>query len=176
MNELEQLAAFHANGTTEPVHNDWQTAEQTLKVTVSPGVKAFFDAFGGASFDDFLHVYRAGASNPHLDLVKHTLRSRDTLRKTRPHIQELLAERGSSPDQLVCWGGTDNADMCFLVPQPDPQDWFVLTVIGRGREYDLYEGSVESYLLRVLRGDLLSDVFPEDFPDEDPGYVPNPTA
>ncbi|WP_306320502.1 MULTISPECIES: hypothetical protein [unclassified Streptomyces] len=176
MNDLELLAAYRAYGTTEPVHNDWRTAEEALKVSIPTSIKAFFDAFGGASFDDFLHVYRAGASNPHLDLVTQTLQARDTMRKTRPHIQHLLEERGSSPDQLIRWAGTDNADLCFLVPQPAPQDWAVLTVVGRGPEYDLYDGPVEGYLLRVMRGELLSDVFPEDFPDEEPGYVPNPTA
>lgn len=176
MNELEQLATYRAYGTAEPVHNDWHAAEEALKVTIPPRIRAFFDTFGGASFDDFLHVYRAGATNPHLDLVTQTLQARDTMRATRPHIQQLLEERGASPEQLIRWGGTDNADLCLLVPQPDPQHWSVLTVIGRGQEYDLYEGPIEGYLLRVLRGELLSDVFPDDFPDEEPSYVPDPTA
>ncbi|MFJ9130373.1 hypothetical protein ACIRJS_40480 [Streptomyces sp. NPDC102340] len=49
-------------------------------------------------------------------------------------------------------------------------------MISRGQEYDLYEGPIEGYQLHMLCGDLLSDGFPDDSPDEDPSYVPDPTA
>ncbi|WP_199931130.1 hypothetical protein [Streptomyces sp. CB02923] len=174
MNDLDTLAAFPATGELGPVLNDWEEAETVLGTTLPPAFKAFLRVFGGSKFDDFLRVYRAGAENEHVNLVAMTLAARKTMEDSRPHIRALLEERAVQPSQLIRWGGTDNADMCFLVPHTDPDRWSVLTVIGRGREYDLYEGPVESYLLNVLRGDLVSDVFPEDFPDEDPGYERNP--
>ncbi|MFF4602032.1 hypothetical protein ACFY12_04625 [Streptomyces sp. NPDC001339] len=174
MEDLELLGLFPEGGEAGKVLNDWDDAERTLNVTFPDAFKRFLDAFGGAKFDDFLRVYRAGAENQHVDLVANTLKARHTMEVTRPWIQSLLAERGIEPSQLVSWGGTDNADMCFLIPHEDPDQWTVLTVIGRGDEYDLYEGPVESYLLRVLRGDLVSEVFPEDFPDEEPSFERNP--
>ncbi|MEU2926911.1 hypothetical protein ABZ636_17955 [Streptomyces sp. NPDC007251] len=36
--------------------------------------------------------------------------------------------------QLVCWGGTDNAEMCFLILHRDFDKRAVLTVIGRRHE------------------------------------------
>ncbi|WP_405748099.1 hypothetical protein OG422_29100 [Streptomyces sp. NBC_01525] len=174
MTDLELLASFPATGEAGPVLNDWAAAEESLHTSFPPGFRAFLDTFGGAKFDDFLQVYRAGAENKYVDLVANTVKARGTMERTRDWIRELLIGRGVEPAQLICWGGTDNADMCFLVPHEDPERWAVLTVIGRGREYDLYEGPVESYLLRVLRGDLVSEVFPEDFPDEEPAYERNP--
>lgn len=174
MTDLELLASFPATGEAGPVINDWEAAEETLGTTFPPAFKTFLQAFGGAKFDDFLRVYRAGAENEYADLVANTVTARHTMEVTRDAIRELLAERGVTPSQLICWGGTDNADMCFLVPHEDPEQWAVLTVIGRGREYDLYEGPVESYLLRILRGDIVSEVFPDDFPDEEPSYERNP--
>ena len=157
------------------VRNDWEAAEAALGVVFPASFMRFLDVFGGAKFDDFLRVYRAGASNENVDLVANTIQARQTMEATRPHIQDLLKSRGILSAQLVCWGGTDNADMCFLLPNPDPEKWAVLTVIGRGREYDLFDGPVESYLLRVMRREFVSDVFPEDFPDDAPGYERNPS-
>ncbi|MFJ9612646.1 hypothetical protein [Streptomyces noursei] len=174
MSDLDLLASFPAYGDGGPVLNDWDDAEKSLGVVFPEHFKRFVGVFGGAKFDDFLRVYRAGAENQNVDLVHRTLAARDTMEKTRPEIRDLLTERGSSPSELVRWGGTDNADLCFLIPHEDPDRWAVLTVIGRGDEYDLYEGPVESYLLRVLRGEIVSEVFPEDFPDEEPSYERNP--
>ncbi|MFK0295617.1 hypothetical protein ACIQU6_34830 [Streptomyces sp. NPDC090442] len=174
MSDLELLAAFPAYGEAGPVLNDWEAAEKALGVAFPEQFKRFLDAFGGTKFDDFLRVYRAGAENPNVDLIQRTLVARETLAKTGAEIAELLTERGSRPAELVRWGGTDNADMCLLIPHEDPEQWSVLTVIGRGREYDLYDGPVESYLLQVLRRDFISEVFPEDFPDDEPSYERNP--
>jgi len=174
LTDLQLLAAFPATGEQGLVINDWEKTEQVLGVALPSDFKRFLDVFGGATFDDFLHVYRAGAENENVDLVSRTLTARQTIETTRPHIQELLSQRGVTPAQLIRWGGTDNADLCFLIPHQDYDRWAVLTVIGRGREYDLFEGPVESYLLSVLRGDIVSDVFPDDFPDEEPSYERNP--
>jgi hypothetical protein len=174
MTDLEQLAAFPATGEPGLVINDWEHTEAELGVILPAGFMRFVDVFGGAKFDDFLHVHRAGARNPHLDLVTQTYKERKAVATARPHIHELLAERGTTTDDLICWGGTDNADMCFLIPHADPRRWAVLTVIGRGNEYDLWEGQPDSYLLHVLRRDYISDVFPDDFPDENPSYERRP--
>lgn len=74
-----------------------------------------------------------------------------------------VPRRGSTPPSFE----GDNADMLFLVPHPDPGKWAVLTVIGRGQEYDVYEGPAASYLLRILRRELTSQVLPDDFADEE---------
>ncbi|MGW1179663.1 hypothetical protein ACWD7Y_29545 [Streptomyces drozdowiczii] len=174
MTDLELLAALPSTGEAGMVINDWERTEANLGVEFPSTFMRFLDVFGGAKFDDFLRVYRAGTDNENIDLVAKTKQGRAALAETRPHIKTLLAERGLTTDELICWGGTENADMCFLVPAADPRAWAVLTVIGRGREYDLFEGPVESYLLRVLRGDLVSEVFPEDFPDEEPSYERHP--
>lgn len=174
MTDLETLASLPASGEPGMVHNDWEAAEMQLETSFPSSFMRFLEVFGGAKFDDFLRVYRAGASNENVDLVTQTLRTRHTMEVTRPHIQELLNGRGLRTAQLISWAGTDNADMCFLLPSPDPKKWAVLTVIGRGREYDLFEGTPESYLLQVMRREFVSDVFPEDFPDDVPGYERNP--
>ncbi|MEV7686434.1 hypothetical protein ACFW1F_22590 [Streptomyces bungoensis] len=174
MTDLELLAAFPATGEAGLVPNDWERTEAALGVTFPSAFMRFLDVFGGAKFDDFLRVYRAGADNLNADLLTRTQQARKTMATTRPHIQKLLAQRGTGTSKLICWGGTDNADMCFLIPHEDYRKWAVLSVIGRGSEYDLFEGPVESYLLRILRRDVLSDVFPDDFPDEAPSYERHP--
>ncbi|WP_306316684.1 MULTISPECIES: hypothetical protein [unclassified Streptomyces] len=172
MTDLERLASFPATGRPGTVFNDWATAESALRVRFPPTFKRFLDVLGGAKFDDFLLVYLAGAHNKNVDLLTQTTHTRASVTRTtsRRHIHELLAERGVEPTQLIRWGGTDNADMCFLIPHPDPCAWAVLVVEGRGNDYDLFEGPVESYLLRVMCGDFVSSVFPDDFPDACPFY------
>ncbi|MER6304450.1 hypothetical protein ACWCXK_01495 [Streptomyces sp. NPDC001739] len=167
MTDLELLARFPSTGADHPVANDWPSAEQTLHIRFPAPFKEFLNVFGGAKFDDFLRVYRAGAQNENVDLIRKSIDARATMADSRPHIRSLLADRGVTPSELIRWGGTDNADMLFLVPHRDPDAWAVLTVIGRGAEFDLYEGPAESYLLRILRGELTSRVFPDDFPDEE---------
>ncbi|GHK02777.1 hypothetical protein SY2F82_45740 [Streptomyces sp. Y2F8-2] len=68
MTDLELLAAFPATGEGGVVVNDWERAEAALKVTFPPAFMRFLDMFGGAKFDDFLRVYRAGADNKNVDL------------------------------------------------------------------------------------------------------------
>ncbi|WP_158794969.1 hypothetical protein [Streptomyces sp. NRRL S-337] len=167
MTDLELLARFPSAGADHPVTNDWPSAEKTLHTSFPAPFKEFLDVFGGAKFDDFLRVYRAGAQNENVDLIRRSIAARATMANSRPHIRSLLAGRGVTPSELIRWGGTDNADMLFLVPHPDPDNWAVLTVTGRGQEYDVYEGPAESYLLRILRRELTSQVLPDDFPDEE---------
>jgi hypothetical protein len=112
--DLQLLAALPAIGEQGMVINDWEKTEQALGVAFPSAFPRFLDVFGGVKFDDFLRVYRAGAEN--VDLVARTLTSRETMETTRPHIRELLSQRGVTPPQLIRWGGTDNADMCFLIP------------------------------------------------------------
>uniref|UniRef100_A0AAU2VM69 SMI1/KNR4 family protein n=1 Tax=Streptomyces sp. NBC_00008 TaxID=2903610 RepID=A0AAU2VM69_9ACTN len=179
MTDLELLAAFPAKGKeTGMVRNDWDLAESALGVTFPSSFMRFLEVFGGSQFDDFLTVYRAGANNEYLDLVSRTCAARSAMTETtsRPHIKELLHRRGLAPDQLIRWGGTDNADFCFLLPDKHPGKWGVLIVAGRGDAYDLFEGPVETYLLHVLRREYVSDVFPDDFPDDNPGYERRPNA
>lgn len=174
MTDLELLAALPATGEAGMVVNHWERAEAALGVTLPSAFKRFLDVFGGAKFDDFLRVYRAGADDENVDLVSRTKEVGEKFFEIRPHIGEVLAQRGVFPAQLVRLDGTDNADACFLAPHPDPDRWAVLVVDGRGNDYDLFEGPAESYLLQVLRGDLVSEVFPDDFPDEHPSYECNP--
>ncbi|MFF3918338.1 hypothetical protein ACFYZB_33535 [Streptomyces sp. NPDC001852] len=174
MTDLRLLAALPATGEAGMVANDCERTEAALGVAFPSAFMRFLDVFGGAKFDDFLRVYRAGADNENVDLVSRTKEVGEKFFEIRPHIRELLAQRGVHPAQLVRWGGTDNADACFLIPHPDPRRWAVLVVEGRDNDYDLFEGPVESYLLRILRGDLVGDVFPDDFPDESPSYERNP--
>jgi hypothetical protein len=174
MTDLELLTSFPSTGEVGAVHNDWKSAEEALGVKFPASFINFLDALGGAYFDEFLHVHRVGADNEQLDLIATTLVARETMEDSRPHLRDFLAGRGVQPSQLIEWGSTDNADMCFLVPQPAPDDWFVLVVIGRGREFDVFEGSVESYLLKVLQRQIVSEVFPEDFPDDAPSYLRRP--
>jgi hypothetical protein len=169
MYTLQDLTHFQLEGPEGPVPNDWASAARILGTRLPSDLVEFIDAFGGAKVDDFLSIYKAGAENKFLDLSEKTLQYRETLNRVpRKAVDDALAECGASIDDLIAWGGTDNADMCFVAPDRATGTWFVLVVVGRDREIDIHDGTVADYLTKVLKAELVSDVFPEDFPDPDP--------
>ncbi|MET8249680.1 hypothetical protein ABZV31_38190 [Streptomyces sp. NPDC005202] len=90
LTDLQLLAKLPAMGEEGVVTNHWKKAEEGVGVTFPSAFMRSLDVSGGANFDDFLRVYRAGADNQNVDLLTQTYRARKTMATTRPHIQELL--------------------------------------------------------------------------------------
>ncbi|MGY6656848.1 hypothetical protein ACXIZN_32280 [Amycolatopsis sp. TRM77291] len=142
---------------------------------VGPAIPAshldLLNAYGTGCFDEFLWIYGAGVENKHLDIHSRTHGMRKILRRnTADGIREVLRLYGVDASELIQWGGTDNADSLMWIPVGDPVGWPTLIIESGQLGFTVSPRSSTGVLLDLLTGVLRTDVFPFDFPSENPSF------
>jgi hypothetical protein len=144
---------------------------------VPPSHRRLTDAYGTGCFDEFLWIYADGAANRNLDIAARTESTRSILRdKEIPEIREVLISYGLLPEDLVQWGGTDNADSLLWLPVGEPDDWPTIIVEAGQLSFVVVSGTSTTIVLSLLTRALVASPFPEDFPSDKPQFSANPYA
>ncbi|WP_405731934.1 hypothetical protein OG607_34565 [Streptomyces sp. NBC_01537] len=131
------------------------------------------DLYGAGSFDDFLLVYALHFPNRHLDIDQNTRASAAFMApKSVPALRRVLAEFGVLPENLVQWGGTDNADSFYWVPAGPPEDWPTIVVEAGQLDFMVLFKRSSEVVLQLLEGVLKCPFFPDDFPTARPEFIP----
>lgn len=133
--------------------------------------------YGTGCFDEFLWVFAVGAPNAHLDIVERTRLMRAAFRgKVLHDLAHVPDDYRIVPDELVQWGGTDNADILAWVPKGEPDDWPTVIIQTGQLKAVFSSGSSTATVLGLLDGSLRVPFFPSDFPDIRPEFSANPYA
>ncbi|MEV0152206.1 hypothetical protein AB0H57_00485 [Micromonospora sp. NPDC050686] len=129
--------------------------------------------YGQGCFDDFLWVLSEGSGNPHLDLAEQTRTMREILgRKQNPGLHATLADHGVSATELIQWATTDGADSLLWLPVGPPGSWQTIVVEAGALSFSVLDQSTTAILFDLLRGALRLPQFPDDFPGDEPRFVP----
>lgn len=153
---------------------DWDTVERGLGLPLPRDYKDLIARYGPGGFDDFLHPYQPAADDEALDLVDRQRMDLGALREIQEEFPEDVPYRLAGPAELVSAALTDNGDIVYWhVTDPgNPDAWTITVNESRGPEWFRYEGSFTSFLADVLARRVRVTVFPDDFPDEDPAFIP----
>jgi len=173
---LEQLTAvLPPSRGAAPPRIDWPDVERAFGAVLPDDYKELVGVYGAGSFDDFLWVLQPAHENPNIDLV--------TQRSVRLDAMRTLVRQwgGTVPHSLddnrpgiLPWAFTDNGDVCYWLCEPweKPGNWRVTVNESRGSRWEVFDGSATEFLLAVFTRARRSQIFPEDFPSEDPAFQP----
>ncbi|MGW0821527.1 hypothetical protein [Streptomyces sp. NPDC002845] len=133
--------------------------------------------YGTGCFDEFLWIFADGAPNSNLDIVDRTDQMRSIFRgKELSRLRGMLDKYHVSPEDLVQWGVTDNADVLAWITDGDPDSWPTVIIQAGQLDATVSPGSSTTTLLRLLTGSLHVPFFPHDFPSRHPEFSVNPYA
>lgn len=89
-----------------------------------------------------------------------------------------LRERGENvpyaESELLPVARDDNGNTCYLLRRPaeDPDLWTLVINEARDSRWETFDGGLTDFIYAVLSGNLRFDIFPEDFPDDEPTFSP----
>ncbi|MGI5369014.1 hypothetical protein [Streptomyces iakyrus] len=151
-------------------------SEQSPQV-VPPGHRELIHTYGVGCFDEFLWLFADGAPNSNLDITENTRRLRSILRdRALPRLSHVFDEFHCTPDQLIQWGVTDNADMLAWIATGDPENWPTVIIQAGQLGAVVSPTSSTATVLHLLTGALRVPFFPGDFPTDQPEFSADPYA
>jgi len=155
----------------------WQRIEESLSTALPNDYKKYINRFGSGSIGRFLWPFNPFSRNENLNLieqVKIRLNALQVLkdRFSEKHPYPLYPEMGG----LLPWGATDNGDVLFWLTDGKPDDWIVVINESRGPKFEKFEETTTSFLSKLITGDIVSNIIPNDFLDKDALFVPEKKA
>jgi hypothetical protein len=128
--------------------------------------------YGAGRFDDFLAIYSPEHTNRYLDILYWTETSRDIMSRARvTALRAALGEYSIRPEELIQWGGTDNADSLFWIPSGRQDEWHTVIVAAGQLDFLIVPNCSTDVILGLVEGSLQCDFFPDDFPSQSPDFV-----
>lgn len=159
---------------------DWRGVEGRIGTSLPADYKEMVQTYGPGAFGNFIYILQPDSNNHNIDLEHRgamaieALRVLQADRSGNPYGggEELPYRLGGSPE-IIPWAITDNGDVCYWVTRQSsgPDGWRVAVNEGSAPEWEEFDGSSTEFLLAVLSGDYVSDIFPDDFPGDDVGFV-----
>ncbi|NHA00289.1 hypothetical protein G5V59_09735 [Nocardioides sp. W3-2-3] len=91
-----------------------------------------------------------------------------TLRSTMAIPYDVAEESA----EILPWAISDNGDVCYWVRRPEspPDLWTVVVNDNGGPDWEPFDGTATEFLAAVFTRRLRSEIFPDDFPGEDPEF------
>lgn len=146
----------------------WVEVEAQIGSPLPQDYKWLVDTYGPGSFDGFIHVFQPSVPALPIQLEHQHERSTSTL--------ETLRDRGERipypTARLRPFARTDNGDTCYwlCLPEKQPDAWQVVVNEPRGTRWWHFDGGAVAFLVAVLSGEHLVEMFPDDFPDSEPTF------
>ncbi|MDU0288839.1 hypothetical protein [Saccharothrix longispora] len=170
MDDLALLRALCSppDAPVRPVHSGASGA-------LPPSHTRLVDDYGVGCFDEFLWIYGEGAENKNLDVHVRSAWTRSYVRRMgTSEVLGVLDRHGVLPEELVSWGGTDNADLLIWLPVGEPEDWPTLVVESGQLSCTVLTGTSTRIVFDLLTGKARAAAFPDDFPSDAPSFSANP--
>jgi hypothetical protein len=165
---LERLLAITPPSLAGPVHVDWADVEGQLGTSLPSDYKALVEAYGAATFDDFVTVFVPDHSLEGLNLLDRGVWMLWAAWEMRRYAapDEIPYELSVGFDgELLPWGSTHNGDACYWVRRSDdPNQWTIAVNESRGPDWYEYDGGLVDFLEGTLSGRVVCDIFVEDYP------------
>jgi hypothetical protein len=148
----------------EAFSGPWEPLEAELGTPLPPDYKAFVRLYGSGYFMRFLGVTVPRSHNPNTRF-EHRLRRTCEVFEAFDD-EDRVFPLWPNPGGLLPFGGTDNGDELFWLPQGTPEDWKVV-VWDRGMmRFEVLDCDLTDFLAGLATGAMSADAFPELLPCE----------
>lgn len=150
----------------------WKQVEARLSTMLPGDYRAFITKYGSGCIDGFLWVDNPFTQLSGLNLFTRSSSQLDALRVLRGDIDPELVPYPVFPERggVLPWGGTDNGDVLYWITRNSPSEWIVAVGESRGPMWEEYDCSMTEFLVKLLSKEIRSDIFPEEFPSDSPGF------
>jgi hypothetical protein len=165
---LEELTRIvPAPSVTVDGSGSWDSTETRLGTGLPSDYKAYIEMYGTGRLDGFIWVLNPFSRNPNLNLMTKGDAALRTLRELQSkHECEVPYPLYPEAGGLLPWGITDNGDVLYWLTAGEPKEWPVVLNAARDARTERHEGGMAAFLVRVLSADVVSGIFPTDFPGE----------
>ena len=137
--------------------------------------RELLNTYGAGCFDEFLWILTENAPTSNLDIIRQTEQMRSNFRhKALGTLRSVLNEHHATPEDLVQWGATDNADVLAWVAVGEPDSWPTVIIQAGQLDAVVFPAGSTTTLLGLLTGSLRVPFFPDDFPSRNPEFDVNP--
>ncbi|OJY56370.1 SMI1/KNR4 family protein [Thiobacillus sp. 0-1251] len=171
--QLEKILFPPIVPVDRPVANGWSEAEKKLG-KLPEDYKRFIEIYGTGSIDGFIWILSPFTSNKNLNLLDQAQIKISALIDLSENFGEALPYP-LFPNQngLLPFGTTDNGDVLFWQMANNPTDWKVIINASREPKWEQYDVGIVDFLVGLLTRKIICEVFPEDFPSNQPVFYPN---
>lgn len=147
----------------------WQEVEHKMGIDFPHDYKEFISAYGTGRIGDFLWILNPFSKNENvniLEVMNYFQWAYSTSKKKFPDDfpRPLFSENNS----LITWGATDNGDYLFWVYDINlkPNNWKMGVYDSRaGEESKLFDINMSTFLEKLVKNEIQTDAFPEDWLD-----------
>ena len=149
-----------------PTQEAWQRFA-SLGYDIPEDYKQFLSVFGIGAIDNWLWFMGPGTDNKNLDLIVQTERQKGAIRQAvelgylKGINEESLTDKG-----LIVFAVSDNGDVCFYCVDS------AYVIAPRMQSAERFKGSVVDFIGSVISRGISVQNFPDDFPEDKPGYFP----
>jgi hypothetical protein len=169
------LSALCPPPSSGPAGQSLMLIEEELEHQLPADYRKLMEVYGPGCFDEFMWLYRNFPENGNLDIRHRTQKARRVFSgSASSNLNIMLDGLEATRQDVISWGGTNNGDLCIWVAVGSSDQWPIIVVDAREDIYLKFRGSVTEFLLAFLRRNMVSDIFPDDFPSEAPGFSKNP--
>ena len=136
---------------------------------------SYLKHYGTGSADNFICIYNPVSKNIYLNLFERIQVQLEALREIREFEGDkfpyaIFPEK----DGLLPFGATDNGDFLCWKTNADQAHWKVVVAEARAQNYEEYDMGIAEFLHKILKKEIRVNIFPEDFPSEQPRFFPLP--
>lgn len=148
----------------------WNQVESQLGTTLPIDYKEIISTYGTGGIDEFLWFLTPFVDDENVNFFKKMKVINDAyivLRDQFPH--HLKHNVFPEENGLLPWAYTDNGDVLYWLTKGSPDEWSIV-IYGSSDDYYEYPNSISEFLYDMLSRKIVCDIFPDDFPDENPKY------
>ena len=147
----------------------WEDVEKKLEITFPMDYKMFIDFYGEGSINEFLWVLSPFSENENLNSIEKYKVMKDAYSSMKNEFPEQFPfDFYNGKIGLFPWGITDNGDELFWNFTGDIIELVVYE--SRYASNMSYAMSMEDFLCKLLRKEIVCQIFPEDLIQEENYY------
>jgi hypothetical protein len=139
---------------------NWDEVEDRLGTKLPDDYKAFIQAYGSGSINDFASVMNAFSALPGVNLLDRFNLEAESHLEVQNYFGEKPHELYPAKGGLLPVAATDNGDTVYWQTNGLSKDWTIVVNESRGPDYQSFECGLTEFLEGLLTGGIASDIFP----------------
>lgn len=154
---------MHPIQRTKCKKHAWEEIERKIEITFPVDYKMFIDSYGEGSINEFLWILSPFSENEYLNSLEKYKVMRDAYSSMQNEFPEQFPfEFYNDKKGLFPWGITENGDELFWNFIGDDS---IEIVVYESRYASVmrYAMSMEEFLCKLLRQEIVCPIFPDDF-------------
>ncbi|MCG8419786.1 MAG: SMI1/KNR4 family protein [Proteobacteria bacterium] len=158
-----------------PNPGGWEKVEQELSLVLPEDYKWFIEQYGTGCVSMYVWILNPFSKNENLNLIYQIGSQSALFREMKDELGEEGCPYRVYPDEggLVPFAISDNGDTLFwLADSQDPQDWPVVVNQTRSSIYEVHEQNMTSFLLKLVTGEIKSEIFLSEYIEPDRLFLP----